>query len=54
MDADISQTLENNHMHTVQTRTKTFLSTISHFDKFGVKKKKKNLAGHKNVYIWAS
>ena len=29
MDADISPTLANNHMHTVQTRTKTFLSTIS-------------------------
>ena len=41
MDADISPTLANNHMHTVQTRTKTFLSTISHFDKFGVKKKRK-------------
>ena len=53
MDADISPTLKNNHMHTVQTRTKTFLSTISHFDKFGVKKKK-NLAGHKKIYTWAS
>ena len=29
MDEDISPTLANNHMHTVQTRTKTFLSTIS-------------------------